>query len=92
VAIAYLAASWLLIEVAETIFTLFGFGNTLARLVVILLAIGFPLFLVFSWLYELTPEGLKLEKDVDRIGPAQRFLHGAGGDGDADILVRAPNI
>jgi TolB-like protein len=72
VAIAYLAASWLLIEVAETIFPLFGFGDTPARLVVILLVIGFPLFLVFSWLYELTPEGLKLEKDVDRTGPASR--------------------
>jgi TolB-like protein len=72
VAIAYLAASWLLIEVAETVFPLFGFGDTPARLAVILLAIGFPLFLVFSWLYEFTPEGLMLEKDLDRTGPAPR--------------------
>jgi TolB-like protein len=72
VAIAYLAASWLLIEVAETIFPLYGLGDAPARIVVTLLAIGFPLFLVFSWLYELTPEGLKLEKDVDRTGPARR--------------------
>ncbi|MDH5346113.1 MAG: adenylyl cyclase, partial [Gammaproteobacteria bacterium] len=72
VAIAYLAASWLLIEVAETIFPLYGLGDAPARIVVTLLAIGFPLFLVFSWLYELTPEGLKLEKDVDRAGPARR--------------------
>jgi hypothetical protein len=62
VAIAYLAASWLLIEVAETIFPLYGFGDTPARIVVTLLAIGFPLFLVFSWIFELTPEGLKLEE------------------------------
>ncbi len=66
VAIAYLAASWLLIEVAETIFPLYGFGDTPARIVVTLLAIGFPLFLVFSWVFEITPEGLKLEKDVKR--------------------------
>jgi TolB-like protein len=66
VGIAYLAASWLLIEVAETIFPLYGFGNTPARMVVTLLAIGFPLFLVFSWVFEITPEGLKLEKDVRR--------------------------
>jgi TolB-like protein len=66
VGIAYLAASWLLIEVAETIFPLYGFGDTPARIVVTLLAIGFPLFLVFSWVFEITPEGLKLEKDVRR--------------------------
>ena len=72
VAIAYLAASWLLIEAAETIFPLYGFGDAPARIVVTLLAIGFPLFLVFSWVFEITPEGLKLEKDVKReesIGP-----------------------
>ena len=65
-AIAYLAVSWLLIQVVETLFPVFGLADALIRVVVILLAIGFPLVLVFSWLYELTPEGLKLEKDVDR--------------------------
>ena len=66
VAIAYLAGSWLLVEVAETIFPLFGFDDTPARILVIVLAIGFPLFLLFSWVFEITPEGLKKEKDIDR--------------------------
>jgi hypothetical protein len=66
VAIAYLAGSWLLVEVAETIFPLFGYGDTPARIVVIVLAIGFPVFLLFSWVFEITPEGLKKEKDIDR--------------------------
>jgi TolB-like protein/Tfp pilus assembly protein PilF len=66
VAIAYLAGAWLLSEVAITLFPLFGFSDTPGRIVVILLAIGFPLFLVFSWIFEITPEGLKLEKDVQR--------------------------
>jgi TolB-like protein/Flp pilus assembly protein TadD len=66
VAIAYLAGAWLLSEVATTLFPLFGFSDTPARIVVILSAIGFPLFLVFSWIFEITPEGLKLEKDVQR--------------------------
>jgi len=66
VAVAYLAAAWLLIEVSGTIFPMFGFGEAPARIAVILLAIGFPLFLVFSWIFEITPEGLKLEKDVQR--------------------------
>jgi TolB-like protein/Flp pilus assembly protein TadD len=66
VAIAYLAGAWLLTEVAETIFPLYGFSDMPARIVVTLLAIGFPLFLVFSWVFEVTPEGLKQEKDVRR--------------------------
>jgi len=64
VGFAYIVAAWLLIQVAETIFPLFGFGDTPARIIVILLAIGFPLFLVFSWVFEITPEGLMLEKDI----------------------------
>ena len=66
VAIAYLAVSWLLIQVVETLFPIFGLSDALIRLVVILLIIGFPLILIFSWIYELTPEGLKRERDVDR--------------------------
>ena len=72
VASAYLAASWLLIEAAETIFPLYGFGDAPARIVVTVLAIGFPLFLVFSWVFELTPEGLKKEKDIDRTAAVTR--------------------
>jgi len=66
VAAAYLAGAWLLIEVAQTLFPLYGFSDDAVRLVVTLLAIGFPLVLIFSWVFELTPEGFKLEKDVDR--------------------------
>ena len=69
---AYIFAAWLLIQVAETIFPLFGYGDTPARITVILLAIGFPLFLVFSWVFELTPEGLKKEKDVDHTASVVR--------------------
>jgi TolB-like protein len=66
VAAAYVVSAWLLIQVAETSFPLFGFGDTPARLVVIGLAIGFIPAIVFAWAFELTPEGLKKEKDVDR--------------------------
>ena len=63
---AYVVAAWLLIQVAETIFPLFGFDDSPARVVVILLAIGFLPTLAFAWAFEMTPEGLKKEKDVDR--------------------------
>ena len=66
VAIAYLAGSWLLVEVSETLFPVYGLSNAAIRLVVTVLAIGLPLVLIFSWVFELTPEGLKKEKDIDR--------------------------
>ena len=66
VSAAYLVAAWLLIQVAETIFPLFGFNDTPARIVVIVLAIGFIPSLIFAWAFEMTPEGLKREKEVDR--------------------------
>jgi len=62
---AYIVGSWLLIQVAETIFPLFGFGDAPARLVVIVLFIGFIPSLIFAWAFEFTPEGLKKEADVD---------------------------
>ena len=48
---------------------MFGFGDTPARITVIVLGIGFPLFVIFSWVFEITPEGLRLERDVDRAVP-----------------------
>ena len=58
--------AWLLIQVAETIFPLFGFDDTPARIVVIVLAIGFIPAVIFAWAFELTPEGLKKESEIDR--------------------------
>jgi TolB-like protein len=66
VAVGYIVAAWLLIQVAETIFPLFGFGDGPARIVVVLLAIGFLPALIVSWIFELTPAGLQKDKDVDR--------------------------
>jgi len=68
VAVAYLAATWLLTEVASTVFPLFGVPDWGTRFVVIILALGFVPTLIFSWVYELTPEGLKKEKNVVREG------------------------
>ncbi len=69
---AYLVTAWLLIQVAETLFPLFGFGDTPARLIVVILAIGFIPVLIVTWLFELTPEGLKKEKDIDRNHPSSQ--------------------
>ncbi len=66
VAAAYAVASWLVIQVVETVFPAFGFGDAAVRIVTIVVAIGLIPALIFSWAFEITPEGLKKEKDVDR--------------------------
>ena len=72
VAAAYAVGSWLLIQVAETIFPLFGYDDTPARIVVIVLAIGFFPALILAWVFEFTPGGLKRETEIDNSQPASR--------------------
>ena len=66
VALAYAAVSWLLIQVVETLFPIYGLSDAAIRLVVTILAVGFIPVLVLAWVFELTPEGLKRDADVDR--------------------------
>ncbi len=61
-----MVTAWLLIQVSETILPLFGFEESTVRLVVVVLAIGFLPALIFAWAFEITPEGLQREEDVDR--------------------------
>ena len=56
VATTYVVASWLIIQVVETIFPIYGLGDAEIRLVVSLLAVAFIPTLVFSWVFEITPE------------------------------------
>ena len=65
VAAAYIVTAWLIIQVVETIFPLFGLGETIMRGVVIVLAIGFVPAVLFAWAFELTPDGIKRDEDVD---------------------------
>jgi len=69
VAIAYVAAAWLIIQVAETLLPVFGFEDLVLRPIVILLAIGFVPALVLSWKFEWTPSGLVADANV---APSQR--------------------
>jgi TolB-like protein/Tfp pilus assembly protein PilF len=65
VAVAYAVASWLLIQVATQVFPFFEIPNWAVRLVVLVLIAGFPVALVFSWAFEITPEGIKRESDIE---------------------------
>src|SRR5437868_8214418 len=60
----YLVGSWLLVQVASTVLPMFGAPDWLPRSIVILLAIGFLPALIFSWVFEMTPQGLKRDEDV----------------------------
>jgi adenylate cyclase len=60
----YLVGAWLLTQVASTVLPMFGTPEWLPRSIVILLAIGFIPALIFSWVFELTPEGLKRDEEV----------------------------
>ena len=60
----YLVGAWLLVQVASTVLPMFGAPDWLPRSIVSLLAIGFIPALILSWVFELTPHGLKRDEDV----------------------------
>jgi adenylate cyclase len=62
----YLVAAWLMMQVAETLLPIFDTPGWVLKALVVLLAIGFLPALVFSWVFELTPDGLKRDEDVPR--------------------------
>ena len=65
VATGYAALGWMLIEIADTVFPRLLLPGWSVTLVIVTLAVGFPIVLVLSWLYELTPEGIKRDAEID---------------------------
>ncbi len=65
-AVLYAIAAWLIMQVAEVLNDLANLPDWVGPTILGLLAIGFPIALILSWFYELTPAGISLEKDVDR--------------------------
>jgi len=66
VALLYLVAAWLILQVADVLFEALELPASWLRLVLALLILGLPLAIIFSWVFEMTPEGLKRERDLDR--------------------------
>jgi len=66
VGIAYAVGSWLLIQVADILLEAFEAPAWTLRFIIICLGIGFPVAMFFAWAFELTPEGIKREHEVDR--------------------------
>jgi TolB-like protein len=65
VGIAYVIVCWLAVQAGEAVLPGFGAPEWVFKTLVLFLAIGFPLVLIFAWAFELTPEGLKKSRDVD---------------------------
>jgi adenylate cyclase len=66
VGIAYVVVAWLVAQVLQLVFESFGTPDWVMKTVLVLLATGLPFALFFAWAFEMTPEGLKRESDVDR--------------------------
>lgn len=66
IALAYLAAGWLLISIGDVFFPLLNAPDWVLKIFLLVVALGLPAAAVLAWVFELTPEGVKLEKDVDR--------------------------
>lgn len=66
VAIAYVVMAWLMAQVAEMLLDAFGSPEWVLKTLLGLFLLGFPFAVFFAWAFELTPEGVKREKEVDR--------------------------
>jgi TolB-like protein/tetratricopeptide (TPR) repeat protein len=66
VAIAYLIAAWLVLQVSQLVLETVEAPSWVLKVFLLIFALGFPFALLFSWAYELTPEGVKRESDIDR--------------------------
>ncbi len=66
VAVAYIIVGWILLQVAENLGPALHLPEWLHSGVAFVIILGFPLALLFAWAFEMTPEGIKREKDVDR--------------------------
>ncbi len=65
VAIAYAVAAWVLLQLASIVFPAFGAPEWVLKVVIALLALGFPIAVILAWAFELTPEGIRRTEPAD---------------------------
>lgn len=66
VGIAYVVVAWLVAQVVDLVLESFGAPSWVMKSLLVILAAGLPLAIVFAWAFEMTPEGIKREREVDR--------------------------
>jgi adenylate cyclase len=84
VGIAYIIATWLVLQVADVVLGNISAPDWVFKTLLLFLSLGAPVVLVFAWAFEMTPEGLKREKDVDR---SRSVTHVTGRKLDRAIIV-----
>ncbi len=84
VAVMYFAVAWLVVEIASVVLPTFNAPEWVMQVFTFLMALGFPVALVFAWAYEITPDGIKREKDVDR---SQSITHVTGRKLDFTVIA-----
>ena len=72
VAVAYIVAGWALSQGIAQVFPVFDIPNWVIRLIVVLIVVGLPVALVLSWMFEITPEGIKRTGAADAVGQHSR--------------------
>src|SRR5207247_599350 len=72
VAVAYIVAGWALSQGIAQVFPVFDIPNWVIRLIVVLIVVGLPIALVLSWMFEITPEGIKRTGAADAVGQHSR--------------------
>src|SRR5210317_852750 len=66
IAIAYGVGAWFILQLSDVVLENISAPGWVMQTIMLVLLIGFPLVIIFAWAFEMTPEGLKKEKDVDR--------------------------
>ena len=84
VGLAYVAVAWLVLQAADIVLDNIAAPAWLMQVLMLLMVVGLPIALVFAWAFELTPEGIKKEKEVDR---SQSITHKTGQKLNRTIIV-----
>lgn len=71
-AIAYIIMAWVVLQVASIVLGGFGAPTYIFKLIVFVICVSFPFWLVFAWVYDITPAGIKKTDDTDKKRPAPR--------------------
>ena len=84
IAVAYVVVGWVVTEVASTVLPILEAPQWMLKVILLLIVLGFPIALVIAWAFELTPDGIKREADVDR---SESITKRTGAGLDRSIIV-----
>jgi hypothetical protein len=92
VAVTYAIVGWLLVQIATQVFPFLEIPTGIVRLVIVLVAAGFPIALVIAWAFELTPGGIEAhgrcqscDRETEEI--SRLDLRGCGWSGDLNRVI-----